>query len=146
MKKFLLTILILLFAVSAFGEGTVVQSGNGFDTQSEFMRTATFTITSDGGSVPITAFLKPDKILGWYIKEVEIWSDTDNAFTVTITTNINNDVATAGTSLFTYTTTAATTGHLEYTIDRWAINSTPKIDVVNLAAAEVCTVKVTFVR
>ena len=139
MKKLLLAILISLIAVAAFAEGTVVQSGSGYDTWSETMRVATFTITSDAGSVPNTAFLKPEKILGWYLKEVEVYSATDDAFTVTITTNL-------GATLFALTTTAATSGELDYAADRWAINSTPKIDVTNLAAGESCTVIVTFVR
>ena len=139
MKKFLFTILILLITGLAFAEGTVVQSGNGYDTYFQDMRVATFTITSDAGSVPNTAFLKPDKILGWYIKDVEMYSATDDAWTVTITTNL-------GATLFSFTTTAATSGHLEYAPDRWAINSTPKIDVTNLTDTESCTVIVTFVR
>jgi hypothetical protein len=139
MKKFLLALCLLLVASFAFAEGTVVQTGNSYDQISQNMRIATFTITSDAGSVPNTAFLRPRDIYGWNLLSVEMYSATDDAFTVTITTNL-------GSTLFTYTTTAATSGHLENATDRWPIYSIPKIDVTNLANTEVCTVIVTFQR
>jgi hypothetical protein len=140
MKKILLiTACILLMAAYAFAEGTVVQSGNSYDTQDpKKMKTATFTITSDAGSVPNTAFLKPNDIYGYYLLSVETYSATDDAYVVLI--------GTANTNLFTYTTTAATSGHIQNADDRWPVYSTLYIDVTGLATAESCTVIVTFVR
>jgi hypothetical protein len=142
MKKLLVTILFFLCMVSlVFAEGSVVQTGDGFQDYGQDMKIATFTITSDGGSVPNTAFLDANKqsIFGFYILAVEMYSATDDAFTAVITTAL-------GSELFTFTTTAATSGHIANADDRWPIYSVPKIDVTSLAAGEVCTVIVTFVR
>lgn len=139
MKKFLLT-LCLLFSANFVFAGDVVQDGDSYDQISDSMRIATFTITSDGsGNVANTAFLEPGLIYGWNLLSVEMYSATDDAFVVLITTNL-------GSSLFTYTTTSATSGHLENAVDRWPIYSTPKIDVTGLTATEVCTIIVTFQR
>ena len=141
MKKLItiLTVLFVMFSVNAFAEGTVQQAYNGYSRLSDDVQTAKFVIYSDGGSVPNTAFKSPTDIMGWYLFSVEIYSATDDAFTVTVTTYL-------GAELFAYTTTAATGGHLENALDRWPITSTPNIDVTNLATTESCTVIVTFVR
>ena len=60
MKKLLVLVTILFFLCTAslvFAEGSVVQTGDGYIELGPEMVVATFTITSDGGSVPITAFL-----------------------------------------------------------------------------------------
>jgi hypothetical protein len=140
MKRILAAIFIFLLFCGAALAADVVQTGNGYDQISENMRTATFTITADGaGNVAIFSFLNPRMIYGWNLLSVEMQSATDDAFVVLITTNL-------GSSLFSYTTTAATTGHLENATDRWPIYSTPKIDVTGLTATEVATVIVTFQR
>ena len=141
MKKFLTAILLVLFLTVPALAADVVQSGNGYDSPSDTMKTATFTITADGsGNVAIFTFLKPHKIYGHYLLSVEIkCAADDDAFTVLITTN-------TGAPMFTHTTTAATTGELENAADRWPINAAPKIDITGLTAAKIVTVIVTFVR
>jgi hypothetical protein len=142
MRKFLSSFLVLcflLFATLAFA-ADVVQTGNSFDSVSRDMRIATFTITADGsGDVAIFTFLDPQKIYGWNLLAVEMYSADDDAFATTITTAL-------GSTLFTHTTTAATSGELENATDRWPIYSIPKIDVVGLTATKVATVIVTFQR
>lgn len=140
MKKFLLVLLILLAPTLVLAEGTVVQAGNSYDLVAEKMKIATFTITSDAGSVPNTAFLDFVRgIQGWYIFSVEMYSATDDAWTVTITTAL-------GSEIYAYTTTAATTGHLEKVNYVFPIYSVPNIDVTNLADTESCTVIVAFAK
>jgi hypothetical protein len=146
MKRILITILFcLLFAFSAFADGTVVQTGGGFQSfgqkGSVHMKTATFTITAAAGSVPNTAFLDVNRssIYGWYLFSVEMYSATDDTFSPTITTAL-------GTPLFSYTTVSATTGQIINADDRWPIYSIPLIDVADLGGSGVCTIIVTFVR
>jgi len=141
MKKLItiLTVLFVMFSANVFAEGTVQQRFDGYSRWGDNVQSATFVIYSDGGSVPETAFKAPSDIMGWYLFSVEMYSSADDAFTVTITTYL-------GAELFSYTTTAATGGHLENALDRWPITSTPNIDVTNLATTERCTVIVTFVR
>ena len=141
MKKLItmLTVLFVMFSTNVFAEGTVQQANNGYSRYGNDVQVAKFVITSDAGSVPKTAFKSPADIMGWYLFSVEMYSSADDAFTVSITTDL-------GAELFSYTTTAATTGHLENAADRWPITSTPDIDVTNLATTESCTIIVTFVR
>jgi len=142
MKKILiLTVLILAFAFPALA-ADVVQTNNGYASYShnQDLKTATFTVTADGaGDVAIFTFLKPGDIAGYHLFTVEMYSATDDAFTTLIYTN-------TGSTLFTHTTTAATSGEIQNAADRWPIYDAPKIDVTGLTATEVATIIVSFER
>lgn len=141
-KKIILTALILgLGTLPAFAEGTVVQEAYGSDHYKVLgndMKVATFTITDDAGSVPLTALTDPGEIQGWYIMAVEVKSSSDDSLNVLIETAL-------GTDLFGEAFAAATGGEIKNATDRWPIYSIPKIDVTNMSGDTV-TVNVTFVR
>jgi hypothetical protein len=146
MKKILATIFVLMFLFTGtLWAADVVQTeavgGYASYPHNDEMRTATFTVTSDGsGNVAIFTFENPETILGYYLYSVEMKNaDSDDEFVVLITTN-------TGAPLFTHTTTAGTTGELENADDRWPINAAPMIDITGLDTTEVVTVIVTFVR
>lgn len=143
MIKRILFAALCLFMITgvAFAEGTVVQkpmAGTYYSTIGKDMQIATFTITDDSGSVPSTNFLDPARIYGWYIMTVEVKSSSDDSLTVLIETALGAD-------LFNVTYTAATSGEIRSTDDRYPIYSTPKIDVTNMSGDTV-TVVITFVQ
>jgi len=141
MKRFI-PILFLIFLLVSPAWGDVAQTDNGFAVYrlNKDMKTVEFTVTADGaGNVAIFTFLKPQEIYGYYLLSVEMSSATDDAFVTLI-------YSSAGSTLFTHTTTAATTGEIQNADDRWPIYSALKIDVTGLTATEVATITVTFVR
>ena len=141
-KKLILVFLCsLVVTASAFAEGTVTQKhfmNSYYEDYGKDMKIAVFTITDDSGSVPLTAFLNPTEIKGWYIMTVEVDSGTDDSLNVLIETAY-------GTDLFNGAFTGASSGEIKSTDDRYPITSTPKIDVTNMSGDTV-TVVVTFVR
>lgn len=142
MKRFIPLILAFFLLTSPAFAADVAQTNNGYASypHNKDMRTATFTVTADGaGNVAVFTFLKPQDIYGYYLLSVEMSSATDDAFTTIV-------YSAAGSTLFTHTTTAATSGEIKNAVDRWPIYSAPKIDVTGLTATEVATVTVTFVR
>lgn len=141
-KMLIATLCLFLWVGISFAEGSVKQkpvSGTRYSVMDDNMKIATFTITDDGGSVPVTDFLDPSKILGWYIMTVEVKSGTDDTLTVLIETNLGAD-------LFNKAYTAATSGEIKNATDRWPIYSTPKIDVTSMSGPDTVTVVVTFVK
>ena len=145
MKKILAATLFVLLMIGTGWAADVVQEpavrGYTAFPNNKDMRVATFTITADGsGNVAIFEFEQAQEIYGYYILSVEIKvAATDDAITVLIYTN-------NGATMFSKTTTAATTGEIHNCDDRWPINSAPKIDITDMAAAKIATVIVTFVR
>ena len=145
MKKILAVILFLvLFTGTALAADVVQEPAvNGYTAypHNKDMRVATFTITADGsGNVAIFTFEEAQEIYGYYLLSVEIKvAADDDAITVLLYTN-------SGATMFSKTTTAATTGEIHNADDRWPINSAPKIDITDMTAAKIATVIVTFVR
>lgn len=144
MKRFITAVILsLLLLVPGIGSAAdVVQAGNGWDTiaPNRSVVYTTFTVTADGaGNVAEFTFLKPEDIMGYYLLSVEMYSATDDAFVTIIYSGL-------GTTMFSHTTTAATSGEIKNGVDRWPVYSTWSIDVTGLAAAEVATIVVTFVR
>jgi len=145
MKKILVIMIFALLLTGTVWAADVVQTeaigGYKAYPHNADMRTGTFTVTADGsGDVAIFTFEDAETIYGYYLLSVEIkCAADDDAFTVLIYTN-------NGATMFSKTTTAATTGEIHNADDRWPINSAPKIDITDLTAAKIVTVIATFVR
>jgi len=141
-KLVLISLIFFLGATLAFAEGTVTQKPQPRGTYYEFfgddMAVATFSITDDAGSVPLTSFLDAHKIYGFYIMTVEVQTSTDDSITILIETPLGAD-------LFNEAFASATSGEIKYSDDRWPISATPKIDITNMSG-DTATVKVTFVK
>ena len=143
MKKILVFAFVLLvLPVLAFSADMTQGGWASYDRQN--MKVGTFTVTADGsGNVADFYFEDLSGIKGYYLLSVEMYSATDDAFATIIKSAL-------GTTLFSHTTTAATSGEIRNATDRWPIYAIsgvgPYMDVTGLTATESATIVVTLVR
>lgn len=132
MKRLTLLILIILISFSFAEAGTVdpMHKENG---ETIYIKQV-ITPTADAANQALSS-----NLVGGYLFSVEIKSSSDDAMTFSIKSSY-------GTTIFTRTTTAATSGEIANPTGYWPINSIPTWTLSDFSGSGTLSIEITVVK